>query len=134
MPKILIVFGTRPEAIKLAPAIKELRSRSEHFHVQVCITAQHRELLDQVLDVFSIEPEFDLDLMHAGQTLFQSASRVVAGLESVLCQVRPDMVLVQGDTTTTMCSALAAFYAHVAVGHVEAGLRTGTPDIPFPKR
>ena len=133
MPKILIVFGTRPEAIKLAPVVKELRSRSSDFDVQVCITAQHRELLDQVLEVFSIEPEFDLDLMLAGQTLFQSTSRVVAGLESVLHQARPDMVLVQGDTTTTMCGALAAFYARVPVGHVEAGLRTGTPDIPFPE-
>jgi UDP-N-acetylglucosamine 2-epimerase (non-hydrolysing) len=131
--KILFVFGTRPEAIKLCPVVLGLRARSADFQVRVCVTAQHRELLDQVLDAFEVVPDYDLGLMLPGQTLFQSTSRILAGLEPVLEGERPDMVLVQGDTTTTLCGALAAFYCTVPVGHVEAGLRTGDPLQPFPE-
>jgi UDP-N-acetylglucosamine 2-epimerase (non-hydrolysing) len=129
---ILLVFGTRPEAIKLCPVVRHLRGRSE-FDVKVCVTAQHRRLLDQVLDVFEVKPDFDLDIMQPGQTLAQSTSRIMAGLEGVLKESRPDMVLVQGDTTTTLCGALAAFYHRVPVGHIEAGLRTGDMSQPFPE-
>src|SRR5688572_22398044 len=110
-PRLLFVFGTRPEAIKLAPVIRYLRQHRSHFDVRVCVTAQHRGLLDQVLEAFEIEPEYDLDLMASGQTLFQTTAGIVAGLEGVLAQVKPGMVLVQGDTTTTFAGALAAFYA-----------------------
>jgi UDP-N-acetylglucosamine 2-epimerase (non-hydrolysing) len=131
--KILFIFGTRPEAIKLCPVILHLRSRPASFQARVCVTAQHRELLDQVLEAFEVKPDFDLGLMLPGQTLFQSTSRILAGLEHVLEVERPDMVLVQGDTTTTLGGALAAFYSKVPVGHVEAGLRTGDPLQPFPE-
>ncbi len=131
--KILFVFGTRPEAIKLCPVILRLRTLPAQFEVRVCVTAQHRELLDQVLEAFRVSPDWDLGLMLPGQTLFQSTSRIVAGLEPVMETERPDMVLVQGDTTTTVCGALAAFYSKVPVGHVEAGLRTGDPLQPFPE-
>ncbi len=131
--KILFVFGTRPEAIKLAPLILYLKRRPEKYSVQVCVTAQHRAMLDQVLGAFEIAPDFDLDLMTPGQTLFQSTSRIVAGLESVLRESKPDLAMVQGDTTTTLCGALAAFYSRVRVGHVEAGLRTGDLHQPFPE-
>ncbi len=131
--KILFVFGTRPEAIKLCPVVLHLRARPSDFQVKVCVTAQHRELLDQVLDAFEVKPDYDLGIMLPGQTLFQSTSRILAGLEPVLEAERPDMVLVQGDTTTTLCGALAAFYCKVPVGHVEAGLRTGDPLQPFPE-
>ncbi len=131
--KILFVFGTRPEAIKLCPVILRLRTLPAQFEVRVCVTAQHRELLDQVLEAFGVSPDWDLGLMLPGQTLFQSTSRIVAGLEPVMETERPDMVLVQGDTTTTVCGALAAFYSKVPVGHVEAGLRTGDPLQPFPE-
>jgi UDP-N-acetylglucosamine 2-epimerase (non-hydrolysing) len=131
--KILFVFGTRPEAIKLCPVVLHLRARPSDFQVRVCVTAQHRELLDQVLDAFEVVPDYDLGLMLPGQTLFQSTSRILAGLEPVLEGEGPDMVLVQGDTTTTLCGALAAFYCRVPVGHVEAGLRTGDPLQPFPE-
>jgi UDP-N-acetylglucosamine 2-epimerase (non-hydrolysing) len=133
MRRILFIFGTRPEAIKLCPVILRLRESHAGFDVRVCVTAQHREMLDQVLDAFHVTPDFDLDLMLPGQTLFQSTSRIVAGLEPVLDSVRPDMVLVQGDTTTTLCGALAAFYKGVPVGHVEAGLRTWDMTQPFPE-
>ncbi len=133
MHKILFVFGTRPEAIKLCPVLLHMRQRTEAFDVRVCVTAQHRELLDQVLDVFQVKPDHDLDLMLPGQTLFQSTSRILAGLEPVFDAERPDMVLVQGDTTTTFCGALAAFYRKAPVGHVEAGLRTRDPYQPFPE-
>lgn len=132
MPKLLFVFGTRPEAIKLCPAILHFRKQTE-FEVEVCVTAQHRGLLDQVLAAFDVQPEYDLDLMLPGQTLFQSTSRIIAGLEAVLEAAQPDMVLVQGDTTTTFCGALAAFYRGIPVGHVEAGLRTGDLRQPFPE-
>ncbi|MBI4903218.1 MAG: UDP-N-acetylglucosamine 2-epimerase (non-hydrolyzing) [Acidobacteria bacterium] len=131
--KVLFIFGTRPEAIKLCPTILHLRRFPSEFAVRVCVTAQHRSLLDQVLQVFAITPDHDLDVMLPGQTLFQSTSRILSALEPVLRHEQPDMVLVQGDTTTTFCGALAAFYQRAAVGHVEAGLRTGDMFQPFPE-
>lgn len=133
MRTILFIFGTRPEAIKLCPVVLRLRANPELFDVKVCVTAQHRQMLDQVLEVFGVKPDVDLDLMLPGQTLFQSTSRILAGLEPVIDSVKPDMILVQGDTTTTFCGALAAFYKNVAVGHVEAGLRTWDMRQPFPE-
>jgi len=133
MIKVLFVFGTRPEAIKLSPVIHHLHQRPEEFLARVCVTAQHRGLLDQVLSAFDIVPDYDLNLMSPGQTLFQSTARIIAGLEPVLKEDRPDVVLVQGDTTTTFCGALTAFYKRIPVGHVEAGLRTGDPWQPFPE-
>src|SRR5580700_10327579 len=133
MHKILLVFGTRPEAIKLCPVIRRLREEPAKFDVRVCVTAQQREMLDQVLHAFEVKPEHDLNLMLPGQTLFQSTSRILAGLEKVLSSERPAMVMVQGDTTTTLCGALAGFYSRVPVAHVEAGLRTGDMGQPFPE-
>ena len=133
MIKTLFVFGTRPEAIKLCPVILHLLSRPEDFQVTVCVTAQHRAMLDQVLTVFGVVPDYDLDLMQPGQTLSQSTSRIIAALEPVIAKTKPDVVLVQGDTTTTFCGALAAFYQHVPVAHVEAGLRTHDLQQPFPE-
>jgi UDP-N-acetylglucosamine 2-epimerase (non-hydrolysing) len=130
--KILFIFGTRPEAIKLCPVVLHL-VRAGGFDVRVCVTAQHRELLDQVLCAFGVSSDYDLGLMLPGQTLFQSTSRILAGLEPVLLGEKPDMILVQGDTTTTLCGALAGFYTKTPVGHVEAGLRTGDPWRPFPE-
>jgi UDP-N-acetylglucosamine 2-epimerase (non-hydrolysing) len=131
--RILFVFGTRPEAIKLCPIVLHLQSRPSEFEVRVSVTAQHRQMLDQVLRAFDVTPDHDLDLMIPGQTLFQSTSRILSGLEPVLKTEQPDLVLVQGDTTTTLCGALAAFYRKIPVGHVEAGLRTGDPLQPFPE-
>src|SRR5579863_2936255 len=133
MQKLLLIFGTRPEAIKLCPVIRALREHPTKFDVKVCVTAQHREMLDQVLEAFHVKPDFDLDLMLPGQTLFQSTSRILAGLEPVLRSEQPAMVIVQGDTTTTFCGALAAFYSHIPVAHVEAGLRTHDMRQPFPE-
>ncbi len=133
MRTVLLILGTRPEAIKLAPLILHLRSRLAEFRTIVCVTAQHRGMLDQVLRIFRIEPDYDLDLMLPGQTLFQSTSRILAGLEPVFDAVRPDIAIVQGDTTTTLCGALAGFYKDVPVGHVEAGLRSGDTRQPFPE-
>jgi UDP-N-acetylglucosamine 2-epimerase (non-hydrolysing) len=133
MHKILLIFGTRPEAIKLCPVVRRLREEPAKFDVRVCVTAQHREMLDQVLQAFEVQPDHDLDLMLPGQTLFQSTSRILAALEKVLGNERPAMVIVQGDTTTTLCGALAGFYSHVPVAHVEAGLRTGDLRQPFPE-
>lgn len=133
MKKILFVFGTRPEAIKLAPVIQRLREAPEHFETRVAVTAQHRGMLDQVLDAFSIRPDHDLNVMQPGQSLFQSTSRIMAALEMVLESERPDCVIVQGDTTTTLCGALAAFYKRIPAAHVEAGLRTGDITQPFPE-
>lgn len=130
---ILLIFGTRPEAIKLCPVIRGLREHPAKFDVRVCVTAQHREMLDQVLAAFRVTPNHDLDLMLPGQTLFQSTSRILAGLEPVLRAEQPAMVIVQGDTTTTFCGALAAFYSHIPVAHVEAGLRTQDIRQPFPE-
>jgi UDP-N-acetylglucosamine 2-epimerase (non-hydrolysing) len=130
--KTLFVFGTRPEAIKLAPVVKCLGG-DPRFKVRVAVTAQHRALLDQVLKAFAIEPDYDLDVMREGQTLGQAASRMLGALEGVLESERPDCVIVQGDTTTTFCGALAAFYNGIPVAHVEAGLRTGDVRQPFPE-
>jgi UDP-N-acetylglucosamine 2-epimerase (non-hydrolysing) len=133
MLRVLTVIGTRPEAIKIAPVIARLRERSDVITSWVCSTGQHREMLRQALDVFGIVPDIDLDLMQPGQTLTQVASRLLAAIEPVLDDLRPDWVLVQGDTTTVMAAAIAAHYAHVRVGHVEAGLRTGDRANPFPE-
>jgi UDP-N-acetylglucosamine 2-epimerase (non-hydrolysing) len=126
--RVLFVFGTRPEAIKLAPVIACLRD-----HARIAVTAQHRGMLDQVLGAFSIHPHYDLDLMRPGQSLFESTSRIVAALEPVLEAERPDFLVIQGDTTTALCGALAGFYKNIPVAHVEAGLRTGDPRQPFPE-
>ncbi len=132
MKKISVIFGTRPEAIKLAPVIYALRSHPD-FECHVCITAQHREMLDQMLKVFDITPDIDLDLMQPGQNLSGLTARALEGLSSYLKDYQPDMVLVQGDTTTVLCGALAAFYQKIPVGHVEAGLRTGNLYSPWPE-
>ncbi len=131
--KVLFIFGTRPEAIKLCPVVRYMRSRPREFEVGVCVTAQHREMLDQVLNVFEVAPQWDLDSMRPGQSLSQSTARILGALEPVLAAAKPDVVLVQGDTTTTLCGALAAFYARIPVGHIEAGLRTGDLKEPFPE-
>jgi UDP-N-acetylglucosamine 2-epimerase (non-hydrolysing) len=131
--KILCIFGTRPEAVKLCPVVLDLRRHSTAFTVRVCATAQHRAMLDQMLAAFGLRPDYDLDLMQSGQSLAQITARILASLEPVLAAENPDMVLVQGDTTTTFAAALAAFYQGVPVGHVEAGLRTGDLHQPFPE-
>lgn len=130
--KILAVFGTRPEAIKMAPLIKKV-SDADHLEVVVCVTAQHREMLDMVLDLFGIYPAYDLDLMSANQTITDITVRVLTGMKEVLEREKPDLVLVHGDTTTTLSAALAAFYQKVPVGHVEAGLRSGNIYSPYPE-
>jgi len=129
---VLTVFGTRPEAIKMAPVIKELRQYPE-VECKVCVTAQHREMLDQVLQLFEIEPDYDLDIMRDDQSLSYVTARVLTELEAVIRKERPDWVLVQGDTTTTMAASLAAFYQRVKIGHIEAGLRTWDRFHPFPE-
>lgn len=133
MKYILTIFGTRPEAIKLAPVILELQKHPDRLENLVCVTAQHREMLDQVLEWFRIEPDYDLDLMQPDQGLAEFASRALVSVSKVLQEVQPDVVLVQGDTTTVMMTALAAFYQHIPVGHVEAGLRTRNRYDPFPE-
>jgi UDP-N-acetylglucosamine 2-epimerase (non-hydrolysing) len=130
--KLLFIFGTRPEAIKLAPVLLHVQQRTD-FCARTCVTAQHRGMLDQVLAAFRITPDHDLDCMQPGQTLTQSTSRILAQLEPVLRAEAPDLVLVQGDTTTTLCGALAAFYQGAPIGHIEAGLRTGDLTQPFPE-
>ena len=130
--KVMSIFGTRPEAIKMAPLVKELESRSEIESI-VCVTAQHREMLDQVLKTFKITPDYDLNIMKQSQTLSDVTIRALNGLEGVIKEVKPDIVLVHGDTTTTFAGALAAFYNQVATGHVEAGLRTNNKYSPFPE-
>jgi len=132
MIKVMTIFGTRPEAIKMAPLVKELQSRKE-IECIVCVTAQHRQMLDQVLEVFDITPDYDLDIMQQGQTLGDITTRALQGLEKVVQEVKPDLVLVHGDTTTTFAGALAAYYNQVAIGHVEAGLRTNDKYSPFPE-
>ena len=132
MIKVMSIFGTRPEAIKMAPLIKELESRDEIKSI-VCVTAQHRQMLDQVLKTFKITPDYDLNIMKQGQTLAEVTTRALVGLEEVIKEVKPDIVLVHGDTTTTFAGALAAFYNQVAIGHVEAGLRTYDKYAPFPE-
>jgi UDP-N-acetylglucosamine 2-epimerase (non-hydrolysing) len=133
MKRVLIVFGTRPEAVKLAPVILELEKHRDRLENLVCITAQHREMLDQILDWFQIKPDFDLNLMKPNQGLAEFASRALSGVSKVLREVQPDLVVVQGDTTTVMMAALAAFFLHIPVGHVEAGLRTSHRYSPFPE-
>jgi len=130
--KVLLVFGTRPEAIKMAPLVLELKSRKE-LNVEVCVTAQHREMLDQVLDLFELKPDYDLNLMQPGQDLYDITTKALLGLKGVLETCKPDLVLVHGDTTTTFASSLAAFYQRIPVGHVEAGLRTGNIYSPWPE-
>jgi UDP-N-acetylglucosamine 2-epimerase (non-hydrolysing) len=131
--KILSIFGTRPEAIKMAPVVKALAAHPKQFNSRVCVTAQHRDMLDQVLQLFGITPDHDLNVMTPGQTLFEVTSAVLLGLRPVLEAEKPDMVLVHGDTTTTMAASLACFYLRIPVGHVEAGLRTFDRDYPFPE-
>ena len=133
MKKILLVFGTRPEAIKMAPLVKKLQEMPEEFQTVVCVTGQHREMLDQVLRLFDITPEYDLNIMKPNQDLYDITSRILLGLRDVLKEVQPDIVLVHGDTTTSMAAALAAFYQQIPVGHVEAGLRTGNIYSPWPE-
>lgn len=130
--KIITIFGTRPEAIKMAPLVKELEKR-EQIESKVCVTAQHREMLDQVLELFNIKPDFDLNIMKTKQTLTGITNKVLEGLEEVFEEEKPDMILVHGDTTTTFAGALAAFYQQIKVGHVEAGLRTFNKYFPFPE-
>lgn len=133
MKKILLVFGTRPEAIKMAPLVKALQKDTEHFETCVCVTAQHRQMLDQVLEVFGITPEYDLNIMAPNQDLYDITAKVLLGLRKVLKDFRPDTVLVHGDTTTSMAASLAAFYMQIPVGHVEAGLRTYNMLSPWPE-
>jgi len=133
MKKILIVFGTRPEAIKMAPLVREFQKYPDLVLTKICITAQHREMLDQVLTIFDIRPDYDLNIMKAGQDLYDITSRVLLGMRDVLQEYRPDMVLVHGDTTTSSAAALASFYLQIPVGHVEAGLRTGNIYAPWPE-
>ncbi|GAF02023.1 non-hydrolyzing UDP-N-acetylglucosamine 2-epimerase [Saccharicrinis fermentans] len=133
MKKVLIVFGTRPEAIKMAPVVKEFKKNGQVFETKVCVTAQHREMLDQVLNFFEIMPDFDLDLMKPNQNLFSLTGDIINGMKPILEDFKPDYVLVHGDTTTSISVALAAFYAGAKVGHVEAGLRTYNKLAPFPE-
>jgi UDP-N-acetylglucosamine 2-epimerase (non-hydrolysing) len=133
MKKILLVFGTRPEAIKMAPLIKEFQKHPEEFQTIVCVTAQHREMLDQVLQLFEIIPDYDLDIMQAGQDLYDVTSRVLLGMRDVLKESKPEIVLVHGDTSTSTAAALAAFYQQIPVGHIEAGLRTHHIYSPWPE-
>lgn len=133
MKTILLVFGTRPEAIKMCPVVLELRKEPALFRALVCVTGQHREMLDQVLEIFGIIPDFDLNIMRPGQDLFDITSGVLIGMRKVLRDIHPDIVLVHGDTTTSMAAALAAFYEHIPVGHVEAGLRTNNIYNPWPE-
>ena len=131
--RILLVFGTRPEAIKMAPLVKELQKFPDRFETLVCVTAQHRQMLDQVLQIFGIVPDYDLDIMQAGQDLYDVTARVLLGMREVLKSAKPDVVLVHGDTSTSTAAALAAFYQQIPVGHVEAGLRTGNRYSPWPE-
>jgi len=133
MKKVLLVFGTRPEAIKMCPLVHELIKHSDDFLTSVCVTGQHREMLDQVLDVFGIRPDYDLNIMQRNQDLYDISSRILLGMRDILQKEQPDIVLVHGDTTTSTMAALAAFYQQIPVGHVEAGLRTGNIYSPWPE-
>lgn len=133
MKKVMLVFGTRPEAIKMAPLVKEFQKYPEQFKTIVCVTGQHREMLDQVLNIFEITPDYDLNIMKQGQDLYDVTARVLVGMRDVLKEAQPDVVLVHGDTTTSTASALAAFYQQIPVGHVEAGLRTHNIYSPWPE-
>jgi UDP-N-acetylglucosamine 2-epimerase (non-hydrolysing) len=131
--KVLVVIGTRPEAIKLAPIVLELERHRKNFKTEICVTGQHREMLDQMLRVFGLRPDYDLGVMKAGQSLTEVTAACLTGVERIMRQERPDVVLVQGDTTTTFAASLAAYYQHIPVGHIEAGLRTGKKYDPFPE-
>lgn len=133
MKKVMLIFGTRPEAIKMAPLVKAFQARADQFETIVTVTGQHRQMLDQVLDLFEITPDYDLDIMKPGQDLFDVTSRVLTGMRDVLDRAQPDLVLVHGDTSTSTAAALAAFYRQIPVGHVEAGLRTGDIYSPWPE-
>lgn len=133
MKKVMLIFGTRPEAIKMAPLVKAFQARADRFETIVTVTGQHRQMLDQVLDLFEITPDYDLDIMKPGQDLFDVTSRVLTGMRDVLDRAQPDLVLVHGDTSTSTAAALAAFYRQIPVGHVEAGLRTGDIYSPWPE-
>ncbi len=133
MKNIMLVFGTRPEAIKMAPLVKEFQKHPDEFRTIVCVTGQHRQMLDQVLDIFDIRPDYDLNIMKQGQDLYDVTSRVLLGMRDVLHEAQPDVVLVHGDTTTSTAAALAAFYQQIPVGHVEAGLRTHNIYSPWPE-
>ena len=133
MKKVMLVFGTRPEAIKMAPLVKEFQKQKERIETVVCVTGQHREMLDQVLKIFDIKPDYDLNIMKQGQDLYDVTARVLTGMREVLKEVKPDVVLVHGDTTTSTAAALATFYQQIPVGHVEAGLRTHNIYSPWPE-
>ena len=133
MKKVMLVFGTRPEAIKMAPLVKELQKQLDKFETIVCVTGQHREMLDQVLNLFDIKPDFDLNIMKQGQDLYDITSRILLGMRDIFSRIVPDIVLVHGDTTTSTATALAAFYRQIPVGHVEAGLRTHNIYSPWPE-
>ncbi|KXU01375.1 UDP-N-acetylglucosamine 2-epimerase [Streptococcus constellatus] len=130
--KVMVVFGTRPEAIKMAPLVLQLKKQSEKFETMTVVTAQHRQMLDQVLQTFNIEPDIDLDIMIKQQTLTDITVKILAKLDKLLKEMKPDIILVHGDTTTTFATSLAAFYNQVRIGHVEAGLRTWEKYSPFP--
>ena len=133
MKKVLIVFGTRPEAIKMAPLVKEFQKNQKNFETKICVTAQHREMLDQVLDLFQITPDYDLNIMKPGQDLYDVTSNILLKIKHVLEEFNPDLVLVHGDTATTFATSLAAYYQKIKIGHVEAGLRTGNLYSPWPE-
>ena len=133
MKRIMLVFGTRPEAIKMCPLVKEFQKYPQDFETVVCVTGQHREMLDQVLEIFEVTPDYDLNIMKQGQDLYDVTSRVLLGMRDVFTECRPDIVLVHGDTTTSMAAAMAAFYSQIPVGHVEAGLRTHNMLSPWPE-
>ena len=129
----MLVFGTHPEAIKMAPLVKAFQQYNDNFETLVCVTGQHREILDQVLNLFDIKPDYDLNIMKSGQDLYDITARVLLGMRNVLKEAQPDVVLVHGDTTTSTAAALAAFYQQIPVGHVEAGLRTYNMYSPWPE-
>ena len=131
--KVLVVFGTRPEAIKMAPVIKALLSQEKVFQTKICVTGQHREMLDQVLDIFQITPDIDLNVMKVDQDLFEVTSSIMLSMKQILIKDKPDLVLVHGDTTTSLATAIACFYSGITLGHVEAGLRTKDILSPFPE-
>jgi UDP-N-acetylglucosamine 2-epimerase (non-hydrolysing) len=133
MKKVLIVFGTRPEAIKMAPVIMQFQKKQQWFETKICVTSQHREMLDQVLEIYGIEPDYDLDVMKSNQDLFGLSGLILLKLRDVLTDFNPDIVLVHGDTTTSFTAALAAFYKKIPVAHVEAGLRSGNIASPWPE-
>ncbi len=132
MKKVMLVFGTRPEAIKMAPLVKEFQKHPDKFETIVCVTGQHRQMLDQVLTIFNIKPDYDLNIMKQEQDLYDVTARVLVGMRDVFEKVKPDVVLVHGDTTTSTATALTAFYKQIPVGHVEAGLRTHNIYSPWP--